>query len=510
MKNKGFTLIELLAVIVILAIIAIIAVPIILGIINDSKKQSEDRSAELYLDAAKKAIARYQVNNPDVDFSDVNECSINAENIVCGGHTITIEISGQAPISGTIVLSRGNVTNGTQIVYGENKTYTYTNGKLVLENESEAPEPTDESCFTYTTDKVTSFEINYTTCKNVLPTLFASFGESISNDDLEDTCTYGNSENTKFPAADIMVVPDYRQASLQYGVINSNIIVEQTNNAIITGYTCNERDVVIPSTIDGHPVTGIAFLGFSSKNLTSVVIPGSVKKIGALAFNSNSIAALNLGNGIEIIGPNAFAGNNIESVTIPNTVTVINRGAFYDNEIESLVLGNSVGKIGLSAFAANQIESLSIPNSVTTIGKDAFNINQISELTLGNGLETIDDEVFHNNKLTSVVIPNSVEEIGEYAFAANNIETVTIGSGITSIGNNAFSSLICKVINRSSSCAMNVEIIPEQYQSGETFGPNQLTSVTINNYEANVTVGNDAFGWASGYNSTNNLHWKTN
>ena len=41
MKNKkGFTLIELLAVIVILAIIALIATPIVINIIEDSKKNS--------------------------------------------------------------------------------------------------------------------------------------------------------------------------------------------------------------------------------------------------------------------------------------------------------------------------------------------------------------------------------------------------------------------------------------------------------------------------------------
>ena len=58
MKNKGFTLIELLAVIVILAIIALIATPIIIGIINDSKKQSIKRSAELYINTAEITIAR--------------------------------------------------------------------------------------------------------------------------------------------------------------------------------------------------------------------------------------------------------------------------------------------------------------------------------------------------------------------------------------------------------------------------------------------------------------------
>ena len=48
-KNKkvGFTLIELLAVIVILAIIALIATPIILGIVEDARKDSFLRSVEL-------------------------------------------------------------------------------------------------------------------------------------------------------------------------------------------------------------------------------------------------------------------------------------------------------------------------------------------------------------------------------------------------------------------------------------------------------------------------------
>jgi len=46
MKRKGFTLIELLAVIVILAIIAVIATPIIVGIIEDSRKAAFERSVE--------------------------------------------------------------------------------------------------------------------------------------------------------------------------------------------------------------------------------------------------------------------------------------------------------------------------------------------------------------------------------------------------------------------------------------------------------------------------------
>ena len=47
MRNKGFTLIELLAVIVILEIIALIATPIVLGIINDSRKSADQETAKL-------------------------------------------------------------------------------------------------------------------------------------------------------------------------------------------------------------------------------------------------------------------------------------------------------------------------------------------------------------------------------------------------------------------------------------------------------------------------------
>ena len=85
MKKNGFTLIELLAVIVILAIIALIATPIILGIINDARKESNERSAELYASAVKNAIAAYQLTgtHAPIYFSDLNvqkdgdvECAI--------------------------------------------------------------------------------------------------------------------------------------------------------------------------------------------------------------------------------------------------------------------------------------------------------------------------------------------------------------------------------------------------------------------------------------------------
>ena len=61
--KKGFTLIELLAVIVILAIIALITVPIVLKMLNNSRRDSALRSAENYIDGVKKALVNEYTND---------------------------------------------------------------------------------------------------------------------------------------------------------------------------------------------------------------------------------------------------------------------------------------------------------------------------------------------------------------------------------------------------------------------------------------------------------------
>ena len=81
--KKGFTLIELLAVIVILAIIALIATPIILGIINDARKESNERSAELYASAVRNAIVSYQLTNPNAPESFEDLDIQHDGNVVC-------------------------------------------------------------------------------------------------------------------------------------------------------------------------------------------------------------------------------------------------------------------------------------------------------------------------------------------------------------------------------------------------------------------------------------------
>ena len=112
--KKGFTLIELLAVIVILAIIALIATPIVLSIINDSKKTATIQSAEFYLDATLNTIMRENIKvsgefNPST-------CTVNQQgNISCDESetVLEVEIDGEKPSGGEITFNNGNITDAT-------------------------------------------------------------------------------------------------------------------------------------------------------------------------------------------------------------------------------------------------------------------------------------------------------------------------------------------------------------------------------------------------------------
>ena len=115
MRKNGFTLIELLAVIVILAIIALIATPIILGIINDAREESQERSAELYLNGVELAIAR---RNLTEEFNP-STCTITDGVVTCEGYSepLKVDVDGEVPESGTIRLEENKITIGTVIVF---------------------------------------------------------------------------------------------------------------------------------------------------------------------------------------------------------------------------------------------------------------------------------------------------------------------------------------------------------------------------------------------------------
>ena len=189
-----------------------------------------------------------------------------------------------------------------------------------------------------------------------------------------------------------------------------------SSSVTITGYTGNGGDVIIPSVIDGKPVTAIAdgidYTGvFTEKKLTSVTIGNNVTSIGRGAFSGNQLTNVVIPNSVTYIGEGAFGWNRITSVNIPYNITSLESNVFYGNELTTITIPNSVTSIGEGAFASNQLTSVTIPSSVTSIGNYAFNNNQ---------------------KLTSITIPDSVISIGDDIFTGcDKIISITIGANVS-------------------------------------------------------------------------------
>ena len=138
LNNKAFTLIELLAVIVILAIIALIATPIVLSIIDDSKKSSTLRSAEFYLDGVEFSIAQSTLNNTTIKdgtydiLENGNIClGYEKDGVTCVSE-VKVEVKGEVPKEGSkITIIDGQIDKvrlkyeEKEIVKDEKESLTY-------------------------------------------------------------------------------------------------------------------------------------------------------------------------------------------------------------------------------------------------------------------------------------------------------------------------------------------------------------------------------------------------
>lgn len=229
---------------------------------------------------------------------------------------------------------------------------------------------------------------------------------------------------------------------------------------VITRYTGDATEVVIPDELDGRPV---AYLGpeifYENDALTSVTIPTGVTvdyfgnpfqhcsslttiniapedpvlKIvdGALINKTEKrlicyplglgITSCDVPEGIEMVGSGAFANcTTLTSITLPDSVREIGTGAFENcTGLTFVTLPDSVKEIGFGAFdGCSNLCSINIPDGVTVINSYSFSdCTDLSSISIPNGVTEIGDRAFYRcTKLDEVFIPASVKSIGEHAF----------------------------------------------------------------------------------------------
>ena len=195
---------------------------------------------------------------------------------------------------------------------------------------------------------------------------------------------------------------------------------------IITGYKGKDTDILIPSTISGIEVTEIGKRAFSPKksgltsddvlrinSITSITVPGTVKKIHIEAFcHCTNLKTLNLNYGLEEIYYDKYVdygfceGTKITELDIPGPIKSLPPYLFSNTRIKKLTLSDTITEIGMGCFQnCYYLEEINLP-PITRIEASTF-----------NGCSA----------LKKLVIPDTVSFFGTRCFAYCLLLTAFVG-----------------------------------------------------------------------------------
>jgi hypothetical protein len=107
--------------------------------------------------------------------------------------------------------------------------------------------------------------------------------------------------------------------------------VEKNGEATIEKYIGSSEEIIVPSTIDEHPVTALESFAFTkSQSLKKVTLSENLKAISSYAFSGcDALEEIVTPKSVTEIGRSAFQNcSSLKSISIPTGVTEIDLRAF--------------------------------------------------------------------------------------------------------------------------------------------------------------------------------------
>ena len=154
-------------------------------------------------------------------------------------------------------------------------------------------------------------------------------------------------------------------------------IYSEESYAEITGYNGNGKNLIIPESLDGVPVTSIGQQAFvNCTTLESVEIPDSITRMGYWAFSGcSNLKQVKLSKNLKYINMDCFSEcSALESIVIPEGVTQLAPGAFmHCTNLKKIQLPSTLEGIYEHAFArCINLTQITIPVKVKVIAYGAF------------------------------------------------------------------------------------------------------------------------------------------
>ena len=212
-------------------------------------------------------------------------------------------------------------------------------------------------------------------------------------------------------------------------------VLSQDGTAEITGYKGNERNLIVPNTLDNHPVKKIGdsvFEGSSEFSFENVIIQDGIEEIGNKAFQKNGLLhRVGIPSSVKIIGDRAFSF--CDSLTgEPNA----------SDEVYSDLYEEIKKKEGKVNSAETQLKRWidGGKKSEADISKQREKVQSLKE-----ELAALEEKLSSNSTDLFVIpagttlLTDGLEYIGDYSFErCRNLGFITIPDTVKSIGVNPF------------------------------------------------------------------------
>ncbi len=248
-------------------------------------------------------------------------------------------------------------------------------------------------------------------------------------------------------------------------------VIKEENRVAITKYIGTSKNVVVPSEIEGLPVT-------SFKNTYTA---DNTSKEGA--FEGSDIETVVLGENIRTVGVQTFKDcNELKSVIFKENTKTVGYKAFENcTQLEIVDLSDTqLFRIDYYAFrGCTALREVKLPNCIEEICKEAFyNCTALEKIPFPESLRLIEDGAFFNCvSLKSINIPTQLELYAgmQTVFCHNYaLETITFDEGRESIEGYAFFSLNRIHVNKNLKIIIPKSVKKLSFYTFFVYGPTKL------------------------------------
>ncbi|EAY10326.1 surface antigen BspA-like [Trichomonas vaginalis G3] len=202
--------------------------------------------------------------------------------------------------------------------------------------------------------------------------------------------------------------------------------------------------------------------------VTSIIIPASVKIIGIWAFNGCSKlqnVTFEEGSNLTSLEWYVFGYTAITSFQIPEKVSYLNGQAFEDGKLINFTVHPNNNYLTVKDYVIYSKDKsilfficnktgYEIPNSVTTIGTYCFSYSTIETLIIPENVKRIEDYAFYGcDSLINVTFLGQIDYFGSWVFSScENLELIIFPNSPMTVGGSWFVTKFSPKVNLSFTC----------------------------------------------------------